>query len=240
MLVQLGMVIQLALELLKIKNTYTLLLILLIWPKFCSGQNEEYSTLLHTQSKINLELIGMSFRKETPVNKRMTSILNAGLQYSFVITSGNVIKKYYSSLDAVVSYGVRYYYTISEKTKYENLNVGKFFQMDAGVKSGSLISRNMYYPAYVFLRPHWGMQFATSQKMSMEFCAGLTIGSSIIEGYKEVAVAPNIQLRLGYIINHKKSTCYVSEITFFIACYFFSFFINKLMHQRIRDNFSFN
>ncbi|MCF0061345.1 hypothetical protein MUK70_19080 [Dyadobacter chenwenxiniae] len=171
-----------------------LALVTVVLPNNLFGQDN--LPLLQKQKKINFELFGISYRSETPIRNKLSHIFHGGLQYSFVITSGNVIEKYYSSLDAVAASGLRYYLNLHRKNEQNN---GNFFQVDAGIKSGSIISRNMYYPAYVYLRPHWGIQIASGKRVSFELGAGLTIGSSIIEKYKGVAVAPNAQFRVGYL-----------------------------------------
>jgi len=169
------------------------------------GQEYNCFDCLQKQKKIGLDLIGASYRSEVPIRNKFTYIFHGGLQYSFVLTSGNIIEKYYYSLDAVVASGIRYYYHISDVRKS---NAGQFFEIDAGVKSGSLISKNMYYPAYIYLRPHWGMQFAAGDWGTIEFATGLTVGSSVIEKYRGVAVAPNIQFRVAYLLKNKKRNKY--------------------------------
>lgn len=169
-------------------------------PTFSLSQDYDCYDCLQKQRKVNLELIGVSYQVETPIRSKFTNISRVGLQYSFMLTSGNIIEKYYYSLDAVISSGVRYYYHMSNSKRN---NSGQFFQVDAGVKSGSLISKNMYYPAYLYLRPHWGIQFSAKDWGSLEFATGFTVGSSIIENYKGIAVAPNIQFRIGYLLKSK-------------------------------------
>jgi hypothetical protein len=172
-------------------------------PLSSMGQKYNCFDCLRKQKKVGIDLIGASYRTETPVKNRFTYIFHGGLQYSFVITSGNIIEKYYYSLDAVVASGIRYYYHMSSIRKN---NVGHFFEIDTGVKSGSLISKNFYYPAYVYLRPHWGMQFPAGDWGTIEFATGVTAGSSVIKKYKGVAVAPNIQFRIAYILKNRRQT----------------------------------
>lgn len=159
---------------------------------------------LFSQSKISLELFGISYRKEVPIKSRWTNIFHASLQYSFLFSKGVSMPKYASSTFGMVSNGIRYYYRIWDETETRRQNVGSFVQLDLGISTPPLLKSAIHTPGMIYARPHWGKQFAAGNWGSMDFTAGLDVVLFDLSGGNAGGgVSPQFAFRIGYLLRSR-------------------------------------
>lgn len=157
------------------------------------------SSLLVRQNKLNLDLLGLSYQRESPIGQRSTFLVRIGVLYGFIITSGQITERYSYALNPLLTIGTRYYYRVrSSDSPRKPRNRGNFVSLDAGAKLASIASRNLYSDPLIYLRPNWGIQRNVGGWGSFEFGLGIAIkylperprGQSF-------GVSPNIHLQLG-------------------------------------------
>ncbi len=184
----------------KIKNM--IILSLLFFGVKGYSQTIESKDSLHTykQSKINLELLGLSFQRESPLSKRNTYIINGGLNFDFYLSGGGLAgnERYGYAISPLLSVGSRHYYRLlPSSTKYRR-NFGNFIGLDVGVRAYPIIKKNLPESTVIFALPYWGIQRKISHFGSFELGLGIAVKHVPATSVpNNLSASPNIQLRFG-------------------------------------------
>jgi len=157
---------------------------------------------LHTfkQSKINIDVLGVSFQRESPIGSKNTLVLRTGLLYNFVFTSGNLTDKYSYSLHPIVIVGSRHYYRLYASSLELMKNIGNCVGLDIGIKTEPILSKNLESSPFIFLLPYWGIQRRVGKWGSFEFAIGPNVKYRLDTSKNNLNISPNLQIRLGYYL----------------------------------------
>lgn len=185
-----------------------IIILLLLFPLlgvkgYSRSLNVPDSLYTYKQGKINLEILGVSFQRESPISKKNTFIIRGGFVFNFLLTGGSLADNenhFGYTISPLLSLGGRHYYRLSPSSTAYKRNFGNFIGLDVGVRAFPILNKNLSQESVIFALPYWGLQRRISNFGSFELGLGIAVKRTLETSDPKILLSPNIQLRIGIFL----------------------------------------